>query len=159
LSYFACLLYICLSSGAHVICHRLRALCLSVSFCLIHKGLLSDRGWGRGGGVANLAACWITAVRIATAVSMSDLDFSGICVSVRSSRVFRKASQSVYLLYRDGFCWCRMTLVCRVIKIGVRPDESPKDEAISAFCVLMPFVMQKSNKSGCLFVSLGQKVG
>ena len=95
LSSFACLLYICLSSGAHVICHLLRALRLSVNFCLIYKGLLSDRGWGRGGGVANLAACWISAVRIATAVSMSDLDFSGICLSIRSSRV------------------------CRVIKIGV----------------------------------------
>ena len=41
--------------------------------------------------MANLAACWISAVRIATAVSMSDLDFSGICVSIRSYRVFRKA--------------------------------------------------------------------
>ena len=87
---FACLLYICLSSGARVICHRRRALHLSVSFCLIYKGLLSDRDWVRGGGVANLAACWISAVRIATAVSMSDLDFSGICVSIRSSRIFQK---------------------------------------------------------------------
>jgi len=109
--------------------------------------------------VANLTACWISAVRIATVVSMSDLDFSDICVSIRSSRVFRKASQSVYLLYRDGFCCCRMTRVCKVINIGVRSDDSSKHEAISAFCVLMPFVMQKSNKSGCLFVSLGQKVG
>ena len=159
MSSFACLLYICLSSGARVICHLLRALRLSDSFCLICKGLLSDRGWDRGGGVANLAACWISAVRIATAVSMSDLDFSGICVSIRSTRVFRKASQSVYLLCRDGFCCCRMTRVCKVIKIGVWSEESYKHEAISVFCVLMPFVMQKSNKSGCLFVSLGQKVG
>ena len=109
--------------------------------------------------MANLAACWISAVRIATAVSMSDLDFSGICISIHSSRVFGKASQSVYLLYRDGFCCCRMTWVCKVIKIGVWSDENSKHEAISAFCVLTPFVMQKSNKSGCLLVSLGQKVG
>ena len=73
--------------------------------------------------MANLTACWISAVRIATVVSMSDLDFSDICVSIRSSRVFRKASQSVYLLYRDGFCCCRMTRVCKVIKIGVWSDE------------------------------------
>ena len=34
-----------------MICHLLRALRLSVTFCLIYKGLLSDRGWDRGGGV------------------------------------------------------------------------------------------------------------
>ena len=76
--------------------------------------------------MANLAACWISAVRIATAASTSDLGFNVICISIRSSRVFRKASQSVHLLYRDGFGCGRMTRECKVINIGVRSEESSK---------------------------------
>ena len=52
-----------------------------------------------------------------------------------------------------------MTRVWKVINIGVRSDDSSKHEAISTFCVIMPFVLQKSKKSSCLFVSLGQEVG
>jgi len=109
--------------------------------------------------VASLAACWISTVRVSIASSMSELDFSGICVSIRCSRVSRKASQSVCLLYRDGFCRFWMTCVYMFTIIGVWSDESSRHEAISALCVLMPFVMQKSSRSGCLFVSLGQNVG
>ena len=61
--------------------------------------------------MASLAACWISTVRVSIASSMSELDFSGICVSIRCSRVSRKASQSVCLLYRDGFCRFWMTCV------------------------------------------------
>ena len=35
-----------------------------------------------------LAVRWISVVRTAIAFSMSELDFSGICVSMRSSRDF-----------------------------------------------------------------------
>ena len=97
------LLYSSLSAGARVVCHLLLALRLSVSFCFIYKGLLTPEDCGRRGGVTTLAACWIASVRFATAVSTSASDFSGICLSIRSSKVSRKTCQSVYLLYRDGF--------------------------------------------------------
>jgi len=85
---------------------------LSVSFCLIYNGQLSVRCCGRGGGVAILAACWISTVRVATAFSISVLDFSGIFVLIRSSSISRRASQSVYLL-------CCFYVVCMVTIIGV----------------------------------------
>ena len=46
-----------------------------------------------------------------------------------------------------------MTRLYKVIKIGAWSDESSKHEAISAFCVLMPLVMQKSSKAVCLLAS------
>jgi hypothetical protein len=108
------------------------------------------------GGVVGHAACWIPFVRVAFASSMWIVDFSGVCVSIRSSRITRKASQYVYLLCSDGFCYFVGIRVCMVT---VWSDESSRQESISNLYTFVPFVMQKCKKSGCLFVSLGQNVG
>ena len=145
--------------GARVICHLRLVFRLSVSFCFMYGGELSVTCCVLRGGVAIPAACWIPSVRVATVSSMSVLDFSGIFVSIRSSRISRKASQSVYLLYSDGLCCFLVICVCMVTITGVWSVESSKHKSISNFCMLTPFVMQKSRRSGCLFVSLGQNVG
>ena len=55
------------------------------------------------------AAYWIAFVRVATASSISTLVFSGIDKLIRLSIVSRKTSQSICLLYKDGFFGVRRT--------------------------------------------------
>jgi hypothetical protein len=43
--------------------------------------------------------------------------------------------------------------------IGVWSDASSRHDSTEAFCVAMPFVIQKSSRSGSLAISLGQYVG
>ena len=105
-------------------------------------------------GVASPAACWIPLVRVATASSMLILDFSGIFTLICLSRIARKASQPVDLLCSDGFCCFVAIRVCMVTMIVVWSEESSRQESISNFCALIPFVMQKSNRSGCQMVIL-----
>ena len=73
-------------------------------------------------GVASQAACWIPLVRVATASSMLILDFVGIFMLIRSSRIARKASQSVDLLCSDGFC---CSPKCSVLNFNTNDGKSP----------------------------------
>ena len=102
-SSLARLLYLCLSCGARVICHLFRAFRFSVSFCFKSAGQPSWMCCSCRGGVVYYAACWIAFVRVATASPMSMSVFNVIVRLIRASNISRKASQPVYLVYKDGF--------------------------------------------------------
>ena len=61
--------------------------------------------------MASLAARWISVVRAAIAFSMSKLDFSSICVSMRSSRDVTFKSGIILNLY---LLVCNLQVTLRV---------------------------------------------
>ena len=79
------------SSGAWVVCHFDRALHFIATNLLISEGKWLVGMDGRRGGVAALAACCKTAMKLVIAISISSLVFSfiGVVVCLRTSVLYR----------------------------------------------------------------------
>jgi hypothetical protein len=107
-------------------------------------------------GVAVQLAHWMVSLKGLTASSVSSVVFMGM-LRVRRSVIRRlKKSQFVRRLLKRGGCSGGTACVLRSTMTGERSDDRSRLEVAAAEFGGIPFVTQKSKRSGSLFLSEGQ---